>query len=334
MTFETVTNMTVSSDTSKKLEKSQAELRAILEQKLKSIKPAMEKGIKAYEKALKEGVFEDQESEPEGSGERRKETMQEKLIMLLDHAEKMKKQLESKEILSQVRGEFSTTYTHPDGTQETITLNLEQKLKEFSDFYQKTNLDLPTDFEDTIYELWEKHQTVIEQSIEQNGFDDILLIPGNIPLPELVEKMKMENGYFFYRVKEDFSDVTSQHVDKPRIILYHKTETLSEISQKTGLDVHLNITGTDAQKLYQAHPANYLGTLEDTLILERKYLEDTRKHLSDYTKKSAQWLPGSKAGARLVDSCWRPGNRELVVGADDLEGQDGNLGVRPSRCFF
>ena len=260
--------------------------------------------------------------------------MQEKLIMLLDHAEKMKKQLESKEILSQVRGEFSTTYTHPDGTQETITLNLEQKLKEFSDFYQKTNLDLPTDFEDTIYELWEKHQTVIEQSIEQNGFDDILLIPGNIPLPELVEKMKMENGYFFYRVKEDFSDVTSQHVDKPRIILYHKTETLSEISQKTGLDVHLNITGTDAQKLYQAHPANYLGTLEDTLILERKYLEDTRKHLSDYTKKSAQWLPGSKAGARLVDSCWRPGNRELVVGADDLESQSGHLGVRPSRCFI
>jgi hypothetical protein len=77
-----------------------------------------------------------------------------------------------------------------------------------------------------------------------------------------------------------------------------------------------------------------LGTLEDAIILERKYFEDTGKHLSDYTTNSAQWLPGSKAGARLVYSRWDPGDPQLNVVARDLEGQHDRRGVRPSRCFF
>ncbi len=334
MTLESISQMAKSADQPKKPEKSQAELRAALEQKLNSFKPALEEGMKEYEQALKDGIFDDQDNEPEGTGEARKEALQNRILSLFDRAEKMKLKLDSKEILSQASPEISASFTRPDGQKEIILLDLEAKLKDFLSFYQKTKIDLAPDFEDTIYDIWERNQTEIEQAIEQNGFDDMLIIPGNIPLADLAEKMKMEKGYYFYQVKEDFSDVKSQKTDKPRVILFHHLDSLPEIAQKTGLDIHLNITGAEAQKLYQANPDNYLSTLEDAIILERKYFEETKKHLSDWNQKSAQWLPGSKAGARLVYSDWDPDSHELFVRAFDLEYQDERLGVRPSRCFF
>jgi flagellar hook-basal body complex protein FliE len=333
MSLEAVTQMAKATKKPEKAGKSEEELRAVLKQRLDSLKPDLQEGIKEYEQALKDGLFEDANGEPEGSGEARKEALQRKLTALADRAEKIKDRLDSKEELSEAMPEVSTTYTHPDGKKETITLDIEAKLQDFISFYQKTNIDLPPDFEDTIHDIWDRNQIEIEQAIEQNGFDDMLIIPGNIPLADLAEKMKMENGYYFYQVKDDFSNVVSQNVDIPRIILFHHTDSLPKINKKTGLDVHLNITGADAQKLYQANPENYLSTLEDAIILERKYFEETGKHLSAYTTNSAQWLPGSKAGARLVYSYWGPGSRELVVSADDLTSLDDWLGVRPSRCF-
>ena len=96
-----ITQMAKSAEKPKKTEKSQTELRAVLEQKLNSLKPTLQEGIKEYEQALKEDVFEDQEGEPEGTGEARKETLQKKLTVLVDRAEKMKKQLDSGEILKE-----------------------------------------------------------------------------------------------------------------------------------------------------------------------------------------------------------------------------------------
>ena len=335
MSFESpITQMAKAPEKAKKPEKSQEELREALELKLKSLKPTLEDGIKLYEEELESGVYEDQAGELVGTGEKRQEAMQAKLTAIFERAEKLKNKFDSNEPLSQVTPEVSATYTRPDGKKETITLDFEAKLQEFISFYQKTNLDLPADFEDTARDLWDRNQAEIEQAMEQKGFNDLLIIPGNIPLADLAEKMKMESGYYFYQVKDDFSDVKSQKVDKPRIILFHHMDSLPEIAQKTGLDIHLNITGADAQKLYQANPENYLGTLEDSIVLERKYFEDTGKHLSDYKTKSAQWLPGSKAGARLVRSGWDPGDHGLRVRAGALGDQGGHLGVRPSRCFF
>ena len=319
---------------SKKPEKTQEEIKAILETKLKSLKPSLQEGIKEYEQALKGDIFEDQGGEVEGAGEKRKEAMQAKLSALFDRAEKMKNKLDSGEELAQFSQEISATYTRPDGKAETITLDFEAKLQDFISFYKKTNLDLPVDFEDVTRDIWDKNQTEIEQAIEQNGFDDMLIIPGDIPLADLAEKMKMESGYYFYQVKEDFSNVKSQNVNKPRIILFHHADSLSEIAQKTGLDIHLNINSDDAQKLYQANPDNYLGTLEDAIILEKKYFEDTGKHLNDYNNKSTQWLPGSKAGTRLVNSLWNPVSVRLFVSAFGPGTRFGSLGLRPSRCFF
>ncbi len=230
--------------------------------------------------------------------------------------------------------EISTEYTRPDGKKETITLDFEVKLAGFISFYQKTNIDLPSDFEDTIRELWDRNQADIEKAIEQNGFDDILIIPENIPPADLAEKMKMGNGYSEspnFREGGSFAGAVNQNADKSRIILYHK-KTLPEIQTENGLDVHLGITAGESLKLFQQKPDEHM-TLTDFMIMERKIFEETGKHISDYTKKSAQWL-NTKSFARLVHSYWNPDRDRLCVVAGVLGRQGGFLGVRPSRCFF
>ena len=215
---------------------------------------------------------------------------------------------------------------------ETITMDIEKYLEKFISFYEETGVVLPPEFEETIRDIWEENQTEIQKDIEQNGFDSLLMVPGNIPLAELAEKMKMKNGYSFYNVNGDFSNVKSQGVGEPRIILYHNA-TLPEIQEKYGIDVHLNITGGDAEKLFEKNPNNYLRTLPDALVLERSSTKG-EKHLSDWTKRSGQWLPGSKAGARLVRSGWLPGFDWLSVNAFGPGSHVGRLGLRPSRSYF
>jgi MoxR-like ATPase len=218
---------------------------------------------------------------------------------------------------------ISTSYTHPDGKKETITLELEAKLQEFLSFYQKTKVDLPPDFEDTIRNIWEKNQTEIEQAVEQNGFDEMLIIPGNIPLTELKDKMTMERGYYTslnFNEVGGFTRAVSKNVDKPRIILVHKTQNLKD---RPELKKTLNIKGQDVK------PDETL-TLEDYLVFQRKYFEETGKHLDE---DGWTWL-ATKSGTRLVYSSWNPGAHKLLVDANDLDFQHGILGVRPSRCFF
>jgi len=337
MNFEAITQMAKGAkkaEKGEKAEKSQVELREALELKLKSLKPSLQEGIKEYEQALNGDIFEDQDGEAEGAGEIRREAMQAKLSALFDRAEKMKNNLDSGEELAQSAPEISATYAGPDGKAETITLDFEAKFQEFTSFYKKTNLDLPVDFEDNTREIWDKNQTEIEQAIEQNGFDDMLIVPGNIPLADLAEKMKMESGYWLsdnFKNGGNFAGVISPNSDKSRIILFHK-KTLPEVQVETGLDVHLNITAGDALKLFEKNPDEHM-TLLDFIIMERKVFEDSSVHISDYTKNSGQWL-NTKVGARLVHSCWDPDCGELNVLASDPAHHLGHLGLRPARCFF
>ena len=324
MSFETINQMAKGKEKPKKAEKTQEELREILKQKLSSMKSPLQEGIREYEQALKDDVFEDADGEPAGSGDARKEEMQAKLTALADRAEKVKTELNSGELLANQTFEVSASYTHPDGKKETITIDFESKLQDFISFYQKTNIDLSVDFEDVVREIWDKNQIEIEQSMEQNGFDEILIVPGNISLTELKDKMTMESGYWESSNFKDggsFAGAKSQNnVDKPRLILAHKTK---ELTDRPELASTLNIKGQDV-KLDQTL------TLEDYLIFQRKYFEETGKHL-DETRYV--WL-ATKSDARLVNSRWDPAARRLDVDANDLTLQGDGLGVRPSRCFF
>jgi hypothetical protein len=307
----------------KRPEKSQEELRVTLETKLRSMKPVLEEGIKEYELTLKEGAFLDADGEPEGAGEARKEEMIKKLDALFGRAEKMKETLVSKEPLSQPVPELSVVYTSPDKTKETITIDLEAKLQEFLAFYQKTKLDVPPDFHDVIRDIWDRNHSEMERAIKENGFDEVLILPANIPLTDLKEKMKMENGYYEgtnFQAGGSFAQAISQNADRPRIVLVHSAQNMKNREE---LKKTLNTFGSDVN----------LGealSLEDYLVFQKSYFEKTGKHLDE---DGWTWL-ATKAGACLVRSGWDSGDRKLCVNARVLVYRRDDLGVRPSRCFF
>ncbi len=233
------------------------------------------------------------------------------------------------------------TYTNPQTNkvehQETIDLSIETKLTDFISFYKTTSVDLPPDFEDTMRDIWERNFDEIQKSIEENGFNDILIIPSTPDIGDLSKKMKMESGYYDGINSNttvqtlDGIPFTNQNSDKPRIILYHN-RTLPEVQTTTGLDVHLNITAEDAMKLFKQHPDKHM-TLPDFLILEAKIFKRSNIHISDWNQKSGQWL-NTQSGTLLVCSCWRPGDHRLAVHAYGSTNQFSSLGVRPSRCFY
>jgi hypothetical protein len=321
------------------IEKTQAELREALGKRFGTLTADVQASLDNYDQMLEDGTFEDKDGEEAGAGDKRKEVAQAKIEGMMERTEKMKKTLDSKEELPQSVPQIEAQYTPIDaktgkrGSPETITLDIEKKTQEFLDFYKKTGVDTPPDFESDIQDIWDRNSLEIQEAIEQNGFDEMLIIPANIPLADLADKMKMGKGYYtgsYFDQGGGFAGAKSSNVDKPRIILYHKM-SLPEITAKTGLDTHLNITGGDMEKLYLQNPDQYLSTLEDFLVME-KVNETT--HISDYTQKSATWLVGTKSGSRLVISYWRPDSGKLCVYADDLGYQSGDLGARPSRSFF
>ena len=312
-----------------KPKKSQEELRTNLETRMMSLEPTLRQGMKEYEQSLKDGTFEDQEGEEEGAGEGRKEAMQKKLTALMDRAERMKEKLDSKEPLPEIERELSIPYTYKNPEtqaverQETITLNIEEKLKDFLSFYQKTHIDLTDDFEDTILDIWQRNQEEMTEAILENGFDELLVIPPTLSLTDLSEKMKMEQGYWessSFKEGGSFSGAKSPNTSKPRLILVHKAQNLKD---RPELKQTLNIQGQDV------NPDQALS-LEDYLIFQRKYFEETTHHLDEV---GWTWL-STKSGAHLVFSSWAPGIHRLAVLVDDPGGRRGDLGLRSTRCFF
>jgi len=301
-------------------EKPQAELREALNKRFLGMKDVIKQATEEYKTALQDGSFEVQEGEEENAGEDRKEAMQSKINALFDKAEQMKKKLDSKEKLPQYAESLTATYK-----QESITLNLDQKLEEYLDFYKKNKLDMPPDFEEQIKEIWENNIDDMQKAIEENGFNDILLIPGNLSLVHLNSKMTKNYKNPTYESDNfksggSFAGAKSQNADKPRIVLVHKVQNLKDNPE---LAKTLNIKGQDVDR------KNVL-TLEDYLVFQRKYFEETEKHLDadGYT-----WL-ATESGARLVDAFWYPGFERVIVDANGLGNQYGNLGARPSRSFF
>ena len=302
-----------------KQEKSQAELRNALKERFSSLEVAIKQEMSEYKTSLADDSFEDKEGEEAGSGERRKEAIQTKINASLDRAEQMKAILDSNNPLPQYESEIQTTYQT-----ESITIDLDQKIQEFKDFYQTNKIDTPADFEDQIKEIWGNNVDAIQKAIEENGFDDILLMPASIPLPDL--HSKMTEGYVATYQSENFTaggsftGAKSQNVDKPRIVLVHKTQNLKD---RPELAKTLNTKGQDLN-------LDHLLTLEDYLVFQRKYFKETNKYLDE---EGWTWL-ATKSGARLVYAYWAPSAGQVNVHALDLDFQHASLGARPSRSFF
>ena len=309
----------------KKHEKTQSELRASLEKRFLAMKNITKESMEEYKQALENESFEDKEGEPDGSGEKRKEIMQAKINALFDRADQIKARLDSKEELPNFTESVSTSYTNPDGKVENITFSIEEKLEEYIAFYKKTKLNLPPNFEDNIKEIWENNIDEIQKVIQENGFNEMLLLPGNIPLTEL--NTKMTEGYNttwesdnFKKDGGSFAGAKSKNVDKMRIVLVHKTQNLKD---RPELKQTLNIKGQDLKR-------DQILTLEDYLIFQKKYFKETGEHLD---ADGWTWL-ATESGARLVGAGWGPSDSQVDVRADGLGYQSEDLGARPSLSFF
>ncbi|MBP6911924.1 MAG: hypothetical protein KBB88_01875 [Candidatus Pacebacteria bacterium] len=324
--MENILKMAKTPEKIKKPEKSQAELRRSLEERFLGMKRITKEGMEEYKKALQEELFEDKEGEPEGSGEKRREAMQVSMNALFDRAEQMKAKLDSKEELPNYTESISIAYAHPDNKLENITFSLEEKLEEYIAFYKKTKLNLPPDFEDSIKEIWENNIDEIQKAIQENGFDDMLLMPEKIPLEELNTKMTERYKNKTWESSDfteggSFAGAKSKNVEKTRIVLVHK---VADMKDRPELEETLNIKGEDVN-------LDKTLTLEDYLVFQRKFFEETKKHLD--AGNTWTWL-ATKSGARLVDALWHPSASQVVVFAADLGSRSEWIGARPSRSFF
>ena len=285
-----------------------------------------------YKKLLANGDFEDKEGEKEGSGEKRKNAMQAKISTAMGRAEKMKTILDSGEDIPEIQEEIQTEYIYTNPKtgqverQETITLNIEEKLQIFTDFYQEMDINLPPNFEEEIKEIWERNADDIQASIEEKGFDDVLIVPAGLNLGELSEKLKMQNGYYDY-IKSSSNvqnlkgiPLTSSGTDKSRIILIHKSQELDDYPE---------LQATLGVKAQDTIPDESLS-LEDYLIFQRAYFKETGKHLDE---KKWTWTPRTKSGSRFVGSSWGRGGGRLDVHARGAGDSVPGLGCRPSRYF-
>jgi hypothetical protein len=300
---------------------------------LESLLHTIDQGVQEYQIKLRANSFTEGE----------KEHLQERLTTLVEKAKKVKagESITSGEQSISHHYQYTNPQTNQIEHQEDIHLDIEQSIQEHLSLYQKTHIDLPPDFTQTIREIWNTNYDHIQEAIQEHGFNALLVAPGNIPLAELSEKMKMENGYYD-GIKSnatvttlDNLPLTSTGTDKPRLILYH-AKSLPNIHSQNGIDPHLNITTQDAQTLYDTHPDHYLATLEDAILLEHAHFEKTGQHISDWNIESAQWLPGTKqpTGSRFVYSGWSPGNSRLFVYASGADISNSYLGCRPSRYFY
>ena len=217
---------------------------------------------------------------------------------------------------------IESSYTFPDtGKVEQITLNIEQKLNEYISFYNTHSVEIPNNFEEDIRDIWEANIDDMEKQIEAHGFNEILLIPPTTDLPDLAEKMKETTYYEYVDFKQGggFKKAQSQNQDKTRIVLTHKVQNLKDHPE---LAKTLNTKGQDV-------PLDKTLSLEEYLILSKKYFEETKKHLDE---DGATWL-ATKSGSRLVDSRWDPGSGRRGVSADGFSVQVGSLGFRSS-CSY
>jgi len=222
----------------------------------------------------------------------------------------------------QVADSFSATYHRPekDGTTkpEVITLDLESSVSSFTSFYQTHNLDLPPDFKERMEDIWNRNRSAMEQAIAEKGFDTILLVPGGTSLPDVHKKMT--EGYNATYEGVTISSIT-EDTTHDRIILLHSSPELTDHPE-------LEKTLNKSAKGFIAQGERL--TLTEYLILQRKFFDETGKHL-DETKWT--WIPGSKSDARVVNANWHPGEGLLDVRAVVASVSDPLWGCRLSRCF-
>ena len=292
--------------------------------------------------------------DPYGLRKIKAEKLADEFLNLLPEEEKVK--TVSTEALSYQSFEYVSDPSNPSKI-ETINIDIETKINNFADFYEtKHKINLPPDFVETAKEVWSRNFEEIKSEIEKYGYNQILIIPEDLPdLGELNEKMT--EGYRNktyqsnnFKLGGSFAGIKNTGKQKFRIVLVHDAQNLAdnpilketkgksvvdlsglskkEVEEriKKGKEIPINFKLKDGRTLQ----AGGLSVAEYE-IFQRVYFEEKAKHLN---QEDWSWLMGSFSGSRVAGAGWDPGDGQVILSVGDPGDQNDDLGVRPSRSFI
>ena len=232
-------------------------------------------------------------------------------------------------------------------SQEIMGINIEKNLERYNAFYTEHNIDIPDTFEQEIKEIWNNNQEKIKQSIEQEGYDDILLIPPH-ELKDINDKTTGEYNKTYesenFKSGGSFEGVKDTKENKTRIVLIHRKNAENmerpELNETKNKSIYeLCNANTDKEKedidnlIKEGKPLPIDGlTLSEYMIADRIHFKETGKHLDN--KSSWTWTPASYSGSRAVSSSWAPGDSRVFVYAREPGSSYSLLGRRSSRTYF
>ena len=286
----------------------------------------LEEQIKAVETAKER--LKDALTEAEKSGDWTSVNEAEFLLQsALSLAKTTQRKLEGKETELTITTDY--TYKNETGKEitETIELDFEQEISSLIEFYKKHKIEVPVDFEEQMQDIWQRNSEDLREAIEKYGFDETLFIPGGLSVPDVHTKMSAGYNETYqgsnFRSSGSFEGVKEKTIE-PRIILVHKNRA-KNLADRSELKETL---GKTAESFIKSEETM---SLTDYLIYQKKYFEETGKHLDSDTWT---WLPGSRVGARVVCARWSPVVGQLIVSAYALGSSSPFIGCRPSRCFL
>jgi len=305
------------------------------EYRLKKLEELQNNFRKAVEEATKTGKVEEAQ----------------KLKVAFDkNAEELKQLIETPII--------STEYVYKDEKgkekKETIKIDFEKEIEDFSVFYKNHNIEIPANFAEQMQDIWEKNIDAITEKIEKKGFNKVLFIPEKLPsIKDLNEKMtegyeKEKGNKTSWGENEDYISRTEETENEARIVLLHDAPDLTaqpELKKTLGKEY-----GGEKEDGKNNRAENFIKqgeklTLSEYLISQRNIFDKTGIHIdgkesSEYTVYWT-WLPGSTIlavdGTPVPNIRWDPDNARLIV--DDSGGNYSYKttfggGCRLSRSFY
>jgi hypothetical protein len=270
-------------------------------------------------------------------------------------ADRDRRILEGENPISEISAQYKNKDTKSEESAEIISLNFENELVNWTDFYNKHGLTLPANFAETMQDIWERNVSAMEKEIAEKGFDKIVFIPASVDSADLKKlEADMTKGYKEEAKKAGQSEndtywgIEAKEIINTRsgnrIILLHsapdltaQSELLKTLDKKYGGDK----TNTVDNKAEDFINAGEQMTISEWLILQREIWEKTGVHIDGkvgadgYVKPT--WCGGSRvgkgAGSSVVRAYWNPGGARVEVNANSPDHSFGYIGCRLSRCF-
>ncbi|MDO9231319.1 MAG: hypothetical protein Q7U36_02415 [bacterium] len=310
---------------------------------------------KELEKLQQEFELELEKSIKSGNLEKTKELKQE----IEEKLQTLKEKITPKKIIAKFSNPETTKTENKD---KDIEIDLEKEIQWQKAFYKEHKLSFN---EQEVKQILRLHKFEIQKEMAMYGYDQILIIPENLPITEnlnqtLIESMPNTTATYQsndFKTGGGFAGATTES-RKTKIILTHSDQNIYEnpdanffAKQTLGKNIMQlsNLIEDEIQEKIRTNqpiPINFETrinnqtkkiqaeglSLNEYLIFQRQYFEknNQQKHLDE---NGWTWLPKSCSASRVVVAHWYPDARRLDVSAYGLGHSDGNLGCRLSRSF-